>query len=108
MLLYWVLKLTYESKPPADGDTSGIFDALKALGGQDATDILSKVDDESNPHPAKMALEALKTQHQSRVVERVEMPLPNVSLADLAEHSDPADGGAWVAIGDNVWDMACK
>ncbi|KAK8119837.1 cytochrome b5-like Heme/Steroid binding domain-containing protein [Apiospora kogelbergensis] len=74
--------------------------------GQDATDILSKVDDESNPRPAKMALEALKTQHQSRVVARVEMPLPNVSLADLAEHSDPADGGAWVAIGDNVWDMA--
>ncbi|KAK8105058.1 cytochrome b5 [Apiospora kogelbergensis] len=54
--------------------------------GQDATDILSRLDDESNPPPRQDGFGGS------------ENPAP--------EPRRGADGGAWVAIGDNVWDMA--
>jgi len=60
------------------------------------------------PETANAALVTLKASHQNRIVARVERALPNVTLADLAAHNDAEKVGAWVGIGDNVWDVTCK
>ncbi|KAK7996531.1 hypothetical protein PG989_004571 [Apiospora arundinis] len=86
-----------------DGDTNGLFGALQQLGGTDATEAMTSVD---TPAEGKAALGSLKANHQSRIVARVQQAvLPVITRAELAQHGDPNDAGAWVAIGENVWDL---
>ncbi|KAK7957840.1 hypothetical protein PG988_012688 [Apiospora saccharicola] len=97
----WVYDITVR-----DDDATGLFRDLQQIGGQDATRLW---DDPDTPAPAREALATLKAYHRSRIVYRVQettgSPLPQILPQELADHSDPEGPGAWVAIGENVYDV---
>lgn len=94
-------------KTARDDDTTDLFRDLQEIGGQDASGILNDLD---TPGLAREALATLKADHQNRIVYRLQESgwLPQIMPEELADHSDPAGPGAWVAIGENVYDAACK
>ncbi|KAK8043080.1 hypothetical protein PG994_013563 [Apiospora phragmitis] len=96
-------KWVYDITVPDEGDACGLFRDPQEIGGTDATEILN---DEGTPAPARGALGMLKANYQSRIVYRVrETEMAQVMFDDLTAHNDPVGPGAWVAIGDNVWDV---
>ncbi|KAK8052375.1 cytochrome b5 [Apiospora rasikravindrae] len=96
-------KWVYDITVPAEGDASGLFRDLQDIGGSDATDLL---EDEDTSDAGRAALATLKADYQSRIVHRLrETQVAQVMFDELAARDDPEGAGAWVAIGDNVWDV---
>ena len=67
-------------------------------------------DEDNTSDPIWEALATLKAFHQSRIVYRLQETgsLPQIMPEELTNHYDPNGPGAWVAIGENVYDVTCK